>query len=200
VSKNSHKHRLSLKGDHSAQPTAPIEQAQVATSAPIQEQTMPEVQEQTQEQQPEASEEQIGPTAKQMAAAEETNQMRLRAQAAQDDKPPPEAPVNIVEVAARGYDALQEAFAKHNAIKPKAYVPPPRTERQMAALQEELDAGRKAGERAAAQQASRPQPKSDQTKDGFTTPAYRPNNLVPDPTIPATSGHVAGTREYGADA
>lgn len=161
---------------------------------------MPEVQEQNQDQQPEVSAEQTGPTAKQMAAAEEANQTRLRQLAAQAEEPPPEPPVNIVEVAARGYDALQEAFAKHNAIKPKAYVPPPRTPRQMEALQEELEAGRRAGERAAAQQAARPQPKEDPKKEGFTTPAYRPGNLVPDPTIPATGGHVAGTREFGADA
>lgn len=153
-----------------------------------------------QEKTPEASPEVTGPTAKELAAAEEQNQLRLRRLAEQADAPPPPEPVHIAEVAARGYDALQEAFAKHNAIKPKEYVPPPRTERQMTALEEELAAGARAVARAKAQQeASRPAP-VDMNKEGFTTPVYRPGDVVPDPTVSAVGGTVAGTRQYGPDA
>ena len=157
----------------------------------------------SQETPPEVVTVQSGPTAKEMAAAEEQNQLRMRALAAQADAPPDPEPVNIVEVAARGYDALHEAFARHNAIKPKEYIPPPRTARQMSALEEELEAGRKAQQRAEAQRdAARPPPPD--RNEGFNTPVYRPGNLVPDPTILATSGpgglSAAGTREYGPDA
>lgn len=154
----------------------------------------------SQEKSEEAQAEQTGPTAKQMAAAEEQNQLRMKQLAAQAEAPPEPEPTSIMEVASRGYDALQEAFAKHNAIKPKEYVPPPRTERQMSALEEELEAGRRRVAQNEAQQASRPQPKPEPAKEGFTTPVYRPGDMVPDPTSPATSGFVGGTRQFGADA
>lgn len=148
----------------------------------------------------EAPQEAIGPTAKQMAEMEELNQARAVKLAAQQNKRPEEPQVNVIEVASRGYDALQEAFAKHNAKKPPEYTPPPRTERQMSALEEELAAGARAVERARAQQiAARPAP-VDGHKEGFTTPVYRPNDVVPDPTIAAHSGFVAGNRKFGTDA
>lgn len=154
---------------------------------------MPEVQQDTQaqtEMPPLSAAEPTGPTAKELAAAEEANQVRMRQLAEQQVAPPPEPPVHIAEVAARGYDALQEQFRRHNenVAKKKEYVPPPRTPNQMSRLQEELEAGAKAVERARAQQmASRPEP-VDGNKEGFTTPVYRPNDVVPDPI----SGGVKG--------
>lgn len=150
----------------------------------------------------EAPEEQIGPTAKEMAAAEEANSLRMRQLAAQAEAPPPEPAVPIADLAARGYDALHEAFKKHNenAAKKKEYIPPPRTERQMSALQEELEAGRKTQQKAEAQQRASQPEKVDANKEGFTTPVYRPGDMVPDPTIPAKGNYVAGGRTYGADA
>lgn len=146
-----------------------------------------------------------GPTAKELAAAEEANQSRLLKLAAQANAPDPDPPVNIAEVASRGYDALQEQFRRHNenVAKKKEYVPPPRTSNQMSRLQEELEAGARAvAKNQERQAAARPEP-TDLRKEGFTTPVYRPDNLVPDPTIPATSGpgglSAAGTREYGPD-
>lgn len=152
-----------------------------------------------QEKSPEKSEVTASPTAKEMAAAEEANSVRLQKLAAQQEAPPAPAPVNIVEVAARGYDALQEAFAKHNAKKPPEYVPPPRTARQMSALEEELEAGRRSQQRAEAQLAAAKPPVVDLNKEGFTTPTYRPGDAVPDPILPA-GNFAAGTRTYGRDA
>jgi hypothetical protein len=125
--------------------------------------------------------EQSGPTAKEMAAAEEQNALRAKRLAEQQQAPPAEDPVNIVEVASRGYDALQEAFAKHNAKKPPEYVPPPRTARQMSALEEELEAGRRTQQKAEAQKLAAQPPTVDLRKEGFTTPVYRPGDIVPDP-------------------
>lgn len=154
----------------------------------------------SQEKPPEAQAEQSGATAKQMAAAEEQNQVRRLALANQAEAPPEPEATSIMEVASRGYDALQEAFAKHNAKKPKEYVPPPRTERQMSALQEELEAGRRRVAQNEEQLASRTQPKPEPAKEGFTTPVYRPGDMVPDPTINSPSGFAGGTRQFGADA
>lgn len=193
MSRKSH-HRASREAEPNVLTTAPSVQ-------PIMEKTMPEQQDQM-ETSPEPSQEQSGPTAKEMAAAEEQNQARALKIAEQAAQPPPEPVVPLVDVAARGYDALHEAFRKHNenAAKRKEYVPPPRTERQMSALEEELEAGRKAQQRAEAQQKASQPPKTDLNKEGFTTPVYRPGDVVPDPTIPATGNFVAGTRTYGPDA
>jgi hypothetical protein len=146
---------------------------------------------------PEQAPEPTGPTAKEMAAAEEANlarQKKLIEQQQEDAQPKPFVPV--ADVAARGYDALHEAFRLHNERnQPKEYVPPPRTERQMSALQEELEAGRRAQQRAEAQQlASRP-PKEDLRKEGFTTPVHRPDNMVPDPMTVGTG--MAGLKPIG---
>lgn len=147
---------------------------------------------------------QENPTAKQMALAEEQNQLRERALMDQRERAaqPKEEEPNILGLAAQGMDVLHEAIRKHsNQPTHPDYVPPARTPRQMTALQEELEAGRQAQQRAQAQQDSRPPPTEDRVKEGFTTPVYRPDNLVPDPTIPATSGphglSAAGTRQFG---
>lgn len=141
----------------------------------------------TQEAAPEAAKEvetQAGPTAKEMAAIEELNSARIKAQIEREqaiaEGAARETPT-LIEVAAQGMDALHEALRQRSQEAPPPYVPPPRTERQMSQLQEELEAGRRAQQRAEAQQASRPVEKADLNKEGFTTPAYRPNNMVPDP-------------------
>lgn len=148
-----------------------------------------------------------GPTAKQMAAMEELNQVRALRLAQQAAEPPPPPSPNITDVVSKGYDALHEQFRLHNErSKPKEYIPPPRTARQMSALEEELEAGRRAGERARAQQEESNRLKALQqaaeaAKEGFTTPVYRPPNAVPDPMTPAAAGGVApSNRTYGPDA
>lgn len=123
-------------------------------------------------------------TAKQMAAAEEANTVRAKALSERANEEPEKPAVAISEVAARGYDALNEQFRLHNERTKAAhreYVPPPRTERQMSALEEELEAGRKVQQRAEAQKAASQPVKPDGGKEGFTTPVYRPNDVVPDP-------------------
>lgn len=125
-----------------------------------------------------------GPTAKQMAAAEEANAARIQAQIRREQNMAEAKDVeepNIVNLAAQGMDALHAALRSRAAEKPPEYTPPPRTPRQMTQLQEELEAGRRSQQRAQEQQANRPVEKSDAGKEGFTTPVYRPNNMVPDP-------------------
>lgn len=141
-------------------------------------------------------------TAKAMAAAEEANGLRAKqlSDAQQQEDNIPSTPIS--SVAARGYDALQEAFANHNAktARKAPYIPPPRTERQMSALQEELEAGAKRVAANAAQQAAAKPNKVDGNKEGFTTPVYRPNDVVPDPIINKPSGgSVGGTRGFSPD-
>lgn len=147
-------------------------------------------------------------TAKAIAAAEEQNAARLVAQKQAEEAraaAQAEEPVSIIGLAAQGREVLLDHLRQHaqRAKKPE-YVPPPRTDRQMSQLEEELEAGRRAQAKAQAQLDARPVVKADPVKDGFTTPVYRPGNLVPDPTIAATSGpgglSAAGTREYGSDA
>lgn len=127
---------------------------------------------------------QSGPTAKEMAAVEEINSARIKAQIEREqavaENSARESPT-LIEVAAQGMDALHAAILARSQEVPPPYVPPPRTERQMSQLQEELEAGRRAQQRAEAQQASRPVEKTDMGKEGFTTPVYRPDNMVPDP-------------------
>jgi len=142
-----------------------------------------------------------GPTAREMAKAEEENQARIRAIASlreEQAKPKPEEP-NILGLAAQGMDVLHDAIRAHSSQPTHPdYVPPPRTPRQMTALEEELEAGRRVQQRAQEQQDSRPQPVEDRDKEGFTTPAYRPTDLVPDPMLPGTNGSIGGTRRFGA--
>lgn len=109
-------------------------------------------------------------------------------------------PEMLVTMAAKGRDYLLEQMrqlqAKHDALP--AYAPPPRTERQQAALELELAAGRRAQEKHAAQDASRPQPKPEKW-DGTTAPVHRPGEVVPDPIL-AAGAFAAGTRVYGPNA
>lgn len=124
-------------------------------------------------------------TAKEMAKAEEENaarvagiirrqQEQLAVEAAEAARP------TLIEVAAQGMDALHAAInAARDAPVPE-YVPPPRTARQMTQLEAELAAGRRASERAKAQLAARPVPVKD-VSEGFTTPVYRPDDMVPHP-------------------
>lgn len=177
-----HNHRHASRGDAPNAPiTEPIPQPTTEKTMETQTQTATEVaKEVAAPTPPEAS----GPTAKQMAAAEEINQTRALKLAAQAEAPEPEPPVDMRELAAQGRDALHEQFRRHNEnqAKQKAYVPPPRTERQMSALQEELEAGARANARSIAQQeAARPPAPVETANEGFTTPVYRPNDMVPDP-------------------
>lgn len=149
----------------------------------------------------EKSKETQGPTAKQMAAAEEINSARAKLLSERANQDTVE-PVPLADVAARGYEALHEAFRKHNEMmaNKKEYVPPPRTDRQMSLLEEELEAGRKAGERARQQQeasaaARAREAAAQQLKEGFTTPVYRPDDVVPNPLLTGTG--KAGQGTYG---
>lgn len=142
-------------------------------------------QEDSQEQAPPEDQVPIGPTAKEMAAAEEVNAARIKAHMARENaaaEAKNEEPVSIIGLAAQGREVLLDQLRQHaERTKPKEYIPPPRTARQMSQLEEELEAGRRSQARAQAQQDARPAPKVDPNKEGFTTPSYRPNNMVPDP-------------------
>ena len=173
--------RLSLKGDPNALTTAPIEQAQVATSEPTQERPMEASQENNQE----ALKEVSAQTVKALAAAEEENSARKIALSKQNQEDAEKgemlASQSTLSAAAQGRESLRQAFeAQKERSKPKPYVPPPRTERQMAALQEELEAGRRTQQRAQEQLDNRPVPKPD-PNEGFTTPQYRPDDFGPRP-------------------
>lgn len=147
-------------------------------------------QEKIKEPQAEVSAEVSALTAKQMAAAEEINALRAKQLSDAQQEGPDHAAVPIADLAARGYDALHQAREAHRAKAARAapYVPPPRTDRQMSVLEEELQAGARAVERNRAQQAaSRPAP-ADPRKEGFTTPVYRPGDVVPDPIAKGMKG------------
>src|ERR1700735_2028142 len=128
-----HRHRASAEAGSNALTTA-------QTPQPIPEKTMETNPQDTPKQaetpQPSVAEG-SAPTAKQLAAMEEENAARLQKLVAQQQQPP-EAPPMALSEAAKGHDALHEAFRQHNekAKMRKEYVPPPRTERQMTALQE----------------------------------------------------------------
>jgi len=112
-------------------------------------------------------------------AAEEAS--KLAAEAVGDKNVEPEEFVSIAGLAAQGREKLLDALRAH-ADKPKpVYVPPPMTERQLSAREQELEAGRRAVKKAEEQLALRPQPVANPKTEGFTTPAHRPNNMVPDP-------------------
>jgi hypothetical protein len=133
----------------------------------------------------EAVQEPIGLTAKEMAAAEEQNAARAKAiidrQQAQltaaqeaDERP------TLIGLAAQGMDALHDAIRANSQTPVADYIPPPRTERQMTQLEQELEAGRRAQQKAQAQQDARPVPVKD-VSEGFTNPVHRPGDMVPDP-------------------
>lgn len=80
-----------------------------------------------------------------------------------------------------GEQQLQEFLKQVNlANQPPPPPPPPpeMTVRQRTQIEEEMEAGRKAVARHAAQQAHRPQPKPDPT-EGKTTPVFRPEDYIP---------------------
>jgi len=178
---------LSLRGEANVPTTERIAQPPADPNAPIVETTMPSAEEQTvlstEQMKAEAVQEPTGPTAKEMAAAEEANAARaaaiIRRQQEQVQRDMEERPT-LIGVAAQGMDALHEAIRAANAAPVVEYVPPPRTERQMAQLEAELNAGRAAQLRAQAQQANRPPPPKD-PNEGFTTPVHRPDDMVPHP-------------------
>lgn len=141
-------------------------------------------------------------TAKEMAAQEEENvaraykiiqrQQEMLARQAEEDSRP-----TMIEAAAGGIDSLHEAMRRASEVKPIEYIPPPRTERQMTALEQELEAGRKAVERNKAQQAISQEARAraaaeERAKEGFTTPVHRPADAVPNP--------LGGVGTFGADA
>ena len=108
--------------------------------------------------------------------------------------------VSLAGLASQGREALLDALRAH-AEKPKpVYTPPAMTERQLSNREEELEAGRRAVARATAQADQRPAPTEDRTKEGYTTPVFRPTDQVPDPTVDAPSGVVAGTKQFSPDA
>jgi hypothetical protein len=178
---------LSLRGEVNVPTTEPIAQPLAEPNAPIPEKIMevsvdknpnPAVT------QAEVSAEPTGPTAKEMAAAEEQNLARVKAiierQQAEAEARAVE-PISILGLAAQGMDALHDAIRAHNAQSAvKEYIPPPRTERQMTQLEAELEAGRRAQQKAQAQQDARPVPVRD-LSEGVTNPVHRPNDMVPDP-------------------
>lgn len=87
--------------------------------------------------------------------------------------------VSIAGLASAGREKLLDALRAHaEKTKVEEYVPPAPTERQQTQTQLEQEAGRRAVERHAAQAANRPQPKPD-PGDGYSTPAFRPNDHVP---------------------
>lgn len=96
--------------------------------------------------------------------------------------------------AAKDRNTLLAAMRQHQKLaqaKP-AYVPPPRTERQLSQLELEQEAGRRAQAKQQAQWDNRPVPPRD-TREGSSQPVHRPNNIVPDPKIAAIGGFAAGT-------
>jgi hypothetical protein len=146
------------------------------------------------------------PDAKAQAAAEEQRMAALIKQSQEAQEEPAKAPQpdeSLVSVMAGGRENLLQKMREH-AEKAKAakeaYKPPPLTDRQRAALEEEQAAGRKARERHEAELASRPPPPAKEKWDGSNTPVMRPGDVVPDPRAVAPNGFAAGTRQYGADA
>lgn len=195
---NKNRPRLSLKGEANALTTEPTQRPPVEINADLSKERSMEA---SQETMPAAPAETTGPTAKQMAAAEEANALRMKRLAEQQQQEPEPASTPISDVAARGYDALHEAFRQHNekTARKKEYVPPPRTEKQMANLNEELEAGARAVARAQAQREASQPNRVDVRKEGFTTPVYRPGDVVPDPIVNKQAGFVGGTRGFSPD-
>jgi hypothetical protein len=186
---------LSLRGDPNVPTTGPIAQPPAEPNAPILEQIMEATKEQNEPSTAQPIEaltvQPSEPTAKEMAAAEEANaaraagiirrqQEQLSAQVEADARP------TVIEAAAGGIDALHAAIMANSQRPVPEYVPPPRTTRQMTQLEQELEAGRRTQLRAKeqqqlAQEARARASAAEAAKEGFTTPVYRPNNMVPDP-------------------
>src|ERR1700679_1525132 len=162
------RHRISLKGDQNALTTAPIAEAPVEMKKPTQERPM-----QTEPNQADQSPAPTGLTAKQAAELEERQgaENRARTEEVQKAAETGEEPLKLINVASKGRDALAAAFAEHNrkAKEKPAYQPPPMTERQLALRQEEMEAGRKAQQKAQASIEAGRMRKADPVKEGFTT-------------------------------
>lgn len=125
----------------------------------------------------------LEPNAKELAAMEERVSAdaiaRMKSNEASAEKGVQAESTNILGLAAQGREKLLAQMRQHTeANKPKEYVPPPMTERQLSQRELEFAAGRKSQERAVAQEAGRPQPKQD-VSEGFTTPVHRPGDFVP---------------------
>src|SRR5712664_1604006 len=159
---NKNRPRLSLKGDPNAPTTALTEPAPAVPNEPIQEKTMEAEQQKSQVE----ALEQSAPTAKAMAEAEEANAVRLRQLSERQQQDPAEEPMSVLGLAAQGREALLDGLRRHaEQANPEPYVPPPRTARQMSALEEELEAGRRSQRRAEEQLANRPVEKADLNKE-----------------------------------
>jgi hypothetical protein len=147
--------------------------------------------------------EKAGVDVKSEAAAEERRTAELIAKSREMQEEPAEAQPaqdeSLVSIMAQGREHLMErmrAHAREAEAKKQAYKPPPLTERQLSALEEEQAAGRRARERHERELANRPPPPAKEKWDGSNTPVFRPDSIVPDPTIPATSGFVAGRGQF----
>lgn len=150
--------------------------------------------------------------AKALAAAEEQAALQARrtVEAQQEELPHSPTPpaedlteLPLASIAARGRDALLEAMRQHQLKKENEtpYTPPPLTDRQMERRNEELEAGRKAQARAAAQQAEQRElaakhnlatfgvKNTPQATEGHLTPVHRPGLSVPDPRNGKSTGH-----------
>lgn len=125
-----------------------------------------------------------------LAAQRIANQKAMEAATAKamgDAAEPEEA---LGAMASKGREYLLERLRQHaETNKPVPYVPPPMSDRMRVKLEEEQAAGRKSTERHEAQVASRPVPVKT-AAEGFTTPVFRPNDVVPDPKA---IGHGAKT-------
>lgn len=134
-------------------------------------------------------------------AAERIAQARAMNEAAAEAKPAPAPEETMGSLASKGRDALLERLRAREAEKNvPSYVPPPRTERQLSQLELEMEAGRRAVAKHQAQLAARPNPPANHVKEGFSTPVYRPGDVVPDPKVPPSpEGFAAGTKPYSAD-
>lgn len=111
---------------------------------------------------------------------------------------PPQEDESLVSIMAQGREHLLQRMREHAAeieAKKSAYKPPPMTDRQRAMLAEEQAAGQRAAQRHAEQLAARP-PTPKEPWDGSNTPVHRPGNVVPDPTVAAPSGFVAGSGQF----
>lgn len=121
-------------------------------------------------------------TAKQLAAVEEANAARVIAQQKADEQraaaeKPPET---IIGLAAQGREVLLDRLRAHAAKEKKPdYVPPPMTDRQKSALQEEMQAGARAVAKAQAQSHRASHPLLPQPNEPLTTPVHRPGEFVP---------------------
>jgi hypothetical protein len=118
-----------------------------------------------------------------------------------DPPAPPAEEESLVSIMAHGREHLMQRMREHNAqaeAKKNAYKPPPMTDRQRSALEEEQAAGRRARERHEAELAARPAP-AKEPWDGTNTPVHRPGDVVPDPTVPSATGFVAGRGQFDKD-